>query len=92
MSFRQVDSLPLAPTETGQMWYAVNRLGFNCLVCHCWGYGLNVPHNVLFLTRVMEKPGLLSATLLMDLLDRVWGQPLKDKYIQELVLWQDILN
>ena len=37
MHIEQVCSLPVGPVETSMMWYAVNRLGFNCCVCRCWG-------------------------------------------------------
>ena len=33
-------SLPISETETGQMWYAPNRLGYATLDLFGWGWGM----------------------------------------------------
>jgi hypothetical protein len=71
------------------MWYANNRLGFNSAVCHCWGGGLPKPINLIVLTRVMEKPGLLSACILEAVVEKVWGLALAAREIDALRLWSD---
>ena len=70
------------------------------MVC-CEPLGLQLPHRTLlgvdlpkgldmvYITRVMEKPGYLSAAILLDLLERVWGQALQEGRVTSLVLWQD---
>lgn len=71
------------------MWYAVNRLGYNTCVCHCWGVGLDVPVEYLFVTRVMEKPGLLSAAIMLELLEVCWGDALRQGLVDVLNVWSD---
>ena len=76
----KVGSLPLTRVQIGENWYAINRLGYNRLVSQCWGVGIENPEcegvarlNHITLTRVMEKPSLLSICCLREVVRQVWG-------------------
>ena len=53
---------------TSEQYYAPGGLGFNTLVAVCWT-SFSKPTAMDWLTRVMEKPGLLSGVILLDLLE-----------------------
>ena len=95
-----MNSLPVGPVQTGGMYYACNRMGYNALVAHVWwGAGVfdDLPeaaqrHNsrdVVLLTRVMEKPALLSVACLGELLDICFKEPLQSGALQGIEIWQD---
>ena len=65
-------SLPLSETETGQMWYAPNRLGYSTLGLFCWGWGMGpAGRKIMVLCQVMEKPGYLTAAIFLWLLPQI---------------------
>ena len=53
---------------TPEQYNARGRLGFNTLVAVFWT-SFSKPTSMVWLTRVMEKPGLLSGAILLDLLE-----------------------
>ena len=72
---KEVKSLPIGPTETSQMWYAPNRLVYNCLGLFVWGHGQprgGTRH--LVLRHVMEKPVELAIEIVFQYLPD-WLQP-----------------
>ena len=64
--------MPLSETGTGQMWYAPNRLGYSTLGLFCWGWGMGpAGRKIMVLCQVMEKPGYLTAAILLWLLPQI---------------------
>jgi hypothetical protein len=81
----QVISLPLCRKATGESWYAFNRLGLNQLMSQAWGVG--VPNGSMLhctITRVMEKPTLLSIEVVKHVISDIWGPSLAAGEIDQL--------
>ena len=53
---------------TPEQYNAPGGLGFNTLVAVSWT-SFSKPTSMAWLTRMMEKPGLLSGAILLDLLE-----------------------
>ena len=84
--YADVRSLPVGPGETGAQWYANNRLGYNTLVAFIVGPGLHHAGEIfVYLTRVMEKPALLSCAILLDIVKQLPIKPME----HSLDVWQD---
>ena len=62
----QVQSLPIGKRNVTGEYYAPDRLGYNSLCAVCWTPFMK-PKTVVYLTRVVEKPGLFCVSILLDL-------------------------
>ena len=59
-------SLPIGKRRATGEYYATDRLGYNTLCAVCWTPFMR-QKTVIFLTHVVEKPGLLSVSILLAL-------------------------
>ena len=82
-SFLKVISAPLTRFATGATWYAGNRLGVNELVGRAWGIGYPHACDIIAITRVMEKPVLLSIELLKQMVSELWSAEIASGELEE---------
>ena len=75
-SITKLMSLSLCAKMSGESWYAFNRLGLNQLVCCTWSADRRVNH--LTITRVMEKPCILSIECVKAMIMDVWAEEMSD--------------
>ena len=96
-SDQKVMSVPLGPVEIASQWYAHNRLGVTTLISQTWGCGIDGPSppgepcrvSHITLSRVIEKPALLSTILVKGVIEDVFGPALRAGRLQGLCLISD---
>ena len=81
----KVMSVPLMKKMMGEAWYARNRCGINTMVAVAWGAGVQQKRLIhVTLTRVAEKPCLLSIEVTKSVIKDVFGAAIAAGELDEL--------
>ena len=84
LDFKEHDTLPVGPEETGDFWYANARLGITVLGICVWS-AVSGPTYHTYCSTVSEQSGLFAVACLQDLLSKLDLKP-----YSTAVLWADV--
>ena len=85
--FKQADTLPVGPVETGSWWYAGSRLAITVLTFITWGPGLPRQYNT-YCSHILDQSAGYVVSCMEDLLTRV----VDVKGFKKMLLFADVGN